>query len=105
MRERAAKRILRNMLTLQAAHKKNLSVANPKPYKNPAKRGQFPKARTFNLRDAVWCDPQSLATIKATLLGRTGVLVNAFYGYELEKRGWKGLLDTHTMLQQSGAYL
>ncbi len=104
MRERAAKIILRNMLTLQAAHKKKLSIANPRPFLNSSKPGQFPKARTFNLRDCVVTEPASLATISQTLLGRTGVLLNAKYGEILKAKGWKGIEDTHEELKAAGAY-
>lgn len=105
MRERAAKIILRNMLTLQAAHKKKLSIANPPPkHDKPAKRGQYPKARTFNLRDCVVVEPASLTTIQYTLTGRTGILMNAMYGAILKAQGWKGIEDTHAELKAAGAY-
>lgn len=104
MRTLAAQRLLKDMLKLQAAHKRNLSRANPRPHKSPAKKGEYPKARTLNLRDAVVVEPRDLATLTSSLRGRVGVLVNAEYGYILEQAGWKGLLDTHESLKQSGAY-
>lgn len=103
-REKVGKRIFANMLKLQAAHKRNLSVANPRPHRNPAKRGQFPKARTFNLRDAVAIEPSSLATVIQTLSGAVGVLVSAEYGHYLKTAGWKGIQDTHDRLRAEGAY-
>ncbi len=101
----AAQVLMRNALVLQAAHKRNLSKANPPPrFLSPAKRGQFPKARTFNLRDAVAIEPRSLAVIEQTGIVRVGVLVNAAYGEYLKANGWKGIIDTHEQLKSNGAY-
>lgn len=104
IREKAAKTLLKNAIKLQVRHKRNLSRANPAPHKNPARRGEFPKARTFNLRDAVAIEPKDLATIEATGRVRVGVLTNAIYGEYLFRAGWKGIIDSHNELKAMGAY-
>lgn len=100
-----AKKILRNMLILQAAHKQNLRIANPPPkHSNPAKPGQYPHGRTWNARDGVVTEPRNLGTIAQTLTGRTGILINAAYMAILKNKGWKGIEDTHAELKAAGAY-
>lgn len=100
----AARRLLRSALKLQARHKRNLSRANPRPHKNSAKPGQYPKARTYNLRDAVAIDPPALSTIEQRQRVRCGVLTNAIYGFYLARRGFKGLDDSHFELLSEGGY-
>lgn len=70
---------------LQAEHKRDLS----KTYPPASKPGQFPAARTFNLRDSVVVVPIPNGY-------RVGYLVNAEYIVWLVKRGRKALLDTVT---------
>lgn len=104
LHDRAARTLLRNALTLQAEHKRRLSIANPRPHKNSSHAGQYPKARTFNLRDAVVIEPASLDVITQSLSVRVGISISAFYGFILSERGWKGLHDTHRDLTAAGRY-
>ncbi len=90
----AAKRLLAAALHLQAEAKRDYSRSNPAPHDHPAPRGEFPKGRTWNLRDSVAVDPASLATIAKTLTVRVGWLSGAKYGFFLMQKGWKGLRDT-----------
>jgi hypothetical protein len=94
IREAAAARVLAAALHFQAEAKKDLGVANPAPHDHPAARGEFPKGRTWNLRDGVVIDPPDLATVRKTLTVRVGWLKGARYGFFLWKKGWKGLADT-----------
>lgn len=104
LRAKAAKKLLTNAIKLQVRHKRNLSRANPRPHRNPSRPGEFPKARTFNLRDAVAIEPTQLAIIEHTGRVRVGVLVNAVYGEYLFQQGWKGIIDSHNELKGMGAY-
>jgi hypothetical protein len=101
-----AKSLLKKALILQTAHKRHLSVANPKPHDRPSKPGEYPKARTFNLRDAVAIEPRDLGAIRRTLIVRVGVLTTALYGPILSgpKFKRKGIADTHGSLKAAGAY-
>lgn len=108
-RDAMAKSLLKKAIKLQVRHKRNLSRANPAPYKNPAKRGEFPKARTFNLRDAVVIEPADLAAVKRQMSVRVGILTTAPYGEYLAhqrppKVSWKGIRDSHQELIDAGAY-
>ncbi len=103
-RDHVARKLLSNALILQAEHKKKLSVANPRPYKHPAPKNTYPKARTYNLRDAVVVEPSSLKQIRSLGYVITGILLGAWYGAILKKLGWKGLADTHAALVAAGAY-
>lgn len=93
-RQRAGQVIYALATKFQAAAKADYSVPNPAPHHTPAPKGQFPRARTFNLRDAITID-RSLAEAVATGEVRVGVLKSAFYGAALARRGWKGLLDSY----------
>ena len=77
------RRLLAAAVLLQAEHKRDLSKTFP-PASNP---GQFPAARTFNLRDSVTVVP-----IKGGY--RVGYLANASYIVWLIKRNRKGIHDT-----------
>lgn len=104
--QNAAANLLANALILQAAHKAKLSIANPYPHNNPSKPGEWPKARTFNLRDAVDIEPRSVAEIMNRGWIRVGVLKGAEYGYflTLPRFGRKGIADTHAELIGTGGY-
>lgn len=104
LRAKAAKTLLTNAVKLQLRHKRNMSRANPAPHTSPSKAGEYPKARTFNLRDAVAIEPRDLKTIEMTGRVRVGVLVNAVYGEYLFRAGWKGIIDSHNELKSQGAY-
>lgn len=77
------RRVLAAAVLLQAEHKRDLSTTFP-PASSP---GQYPAARTFNLRDSVTVVP-----IKDGY--RVGYLANAAYIVWLVKRGRKGVVDT-----------
>jgi len=73
---------------LQAEHKRDLSKANPAPHLNPSKVGEFPRARTYNLRDAVAVEKVGPYEV------RVGYLANAWYIVPLSVRA--RLNVTHT---------
>lgn len=77
------RRLLAAAVLLQAEHKRDLSKTFP-PASSP---GQFPAARTFNLRDSV-----AVVPIKDGY--RVGYLANAAYIVWLVKRGRLGIIDT-----------
>ena len=80
---RLNRRLLAAAVLLQAEHKRDLSKTYP-PASVP---GQFPAARTLNLRDSVTVVP-----IEGGY--RIGYLVNAEYIVWLVKRGRLGIVDT-----------
>lgn len=77
------RRLLAAAVLLQAEHKRDLSKTFP-PASVP---GQFPAARTLNLRDSV-----AVVPIKDGF--RVGYLQNAFYVVPLVRRGRLGVADT-----------
>ena len=81
--QRLNRRLLAAAVLLQAEHKGDLSKTYP-PASAP---GQFPAARTFNLRDS-----PTVVPIPGGY--RVGYLVNASYIVWLVKRGRLGLIDT-----------
>lgn len=94
VRRMSARKLLAAGVALQLAHKKRLSVANPFPHDNPSVQGEYPKARTFNLRDSVTVTPISLSEIEATGRVRVGYLPRAFYIIPLAQRDRKTVIDT-----------
>lgn len=76
-------------LLLQAEHKRDLSTANPAPHTNPSKPGQYPRARTYNLRDAV-----TAVMVKYGVEWRVGYLQSAEYIIPLTNRKRKNVEDT-----------
>lgn len=94
MRERAGKVIYALATDFQGEVKKDLSVPNPTGA-TPSAPGQFPRARTFNLRDAVVVD-RTLAETIATGEVRVGVLKSAWYLLPLVRRLKRlGLADSY----------
>jgi hypothetical protein len=83
------KRLRAAALLLQAEHKRDLSTANPAPHRNPSRPGQYPKARTYNLRDAVTAE-----MVKYGVEWRVGYLVNAEYILALTNKQRKNIEDT-----------
>lgn len=95
--DRLARRILAAGLYLQGEAKRDYSRSNPAPHKNPAPKGEFPRGRTWNLRDSIAVQPETIrGIIAADQTVRVGYLPAAFYGAALANRGWKGILDTYT---------
>lgn len=80
---RIRNRLIAAAVLLQAEHKRDLSKTFP-PASAP---GQFPAARTLNLRDSV-----TVVEIQDGF--RVGYLVNAQYIVPLVKRGRLGIYDT-----------
>lgn len=101
LRAYSAQILLRNALSVMAAHQKNLSVANPTPFRTPAMKGQFPKLRTAFLRSQVALSTMSLDDIASRGEVTVGVRSPAFYGEALRKRGWLGLIDTYEQMRRS----
>lgn len=81
-------RVLAAAVLLQGEHKRDLSKMNPSPHLTPSKPGQYPRARTLNLRNAV--------TVKK--LGperyRVGYLKSAWYIVALAKIKRLTVVDT-----------
>lgn len=100
----AAKVLLRNALVLQAEHKRRLSKFNPRPFRNSSKPGEYPRARTYNLRDAVVIEPSSLSIIEQTGSVSVGVLTGAKYVEWLVQSGRLGIRKTHADLIAAGKY-
>lgn len=83
LRRRLDRRILAAAVLLQAEHKRDLSKTFP-----PASRpGQYPAARTLNLRDSV-----TVAPVRDGY--RVGYFTNASYVVYLAIRGRLTVLDT-----------
>lgn len=94
LRENAARLLLVAATVLQTQHMKDLNKSNPRPYLNPAPKGEFPRKRTGNLQAGILIDPPDLDQIKSTLKVRVGYSANADYGAFLAVRGWKWILDS-----------
>jgi hypothetical protein len=100
-RQRLAERLLAAALLLQAEAKRDLSRANPAPHDSPAPQGEFPRARTFNLRDSIAVDAASPAEVEANgQRVRVGYLPGAAYGGILARKGWKGVFDTYRRVEK-----
>lgn len=94
--EGLARRLLTAAVVLQAQAKGDYSKSNPAPHLNPAPRGQFPRGRTWNLRDSIAIQPTTIAgIIREGQTVRVGYLPAAFYGAALANRGWKGITDSY----------
>lgn len=94
LREEAARRVLAAAITLQSAHRGDLSVGNPSPHDHPAPHGQFPRLRTGGLRANVAIEPASVAGVIAKGSCSVGYRPGGMHGAYLAGKGWKGLLDT-----------
>lgn len=105
VREQLARRLLAAAAMLQSEAKRDYSSSNPAPHKTPAPRGEFPRGRTWNLRDAVEIFPRDLAEIARRGKVRVGITKNAFYGAILKQRGWKGIRDTYSRVKPALAKL
>ncbi len=95
----AAEELLKLAVVLQAEHKADLSRRHngPPRYDHPAAPGEFPAARTFNLRDSVAISPSTKAEIGRELRVRVGYLEGAKYGAFLAARGY--LTVDHTAIR------
>lgn len=81
------RRLIAAAALLVAEHKRDLSKTFP-PASSP---GQYPAARTFNLRDSV-------TAVEIPNGVRVGYLANASYILPLVRRGRLGILDTATRI-------
>lgn len=82
----AAIRVLRAGIYFKNEHKRRLGVSNPRPYKTPSKPGEYPRARTHALQNAVMTDVSSQsAVIVNGMRIRIGLSVNVWYGLYLEQ--------------------
>lgn len=95
--ERAKLRIANASATglLRAAlfYQSTLTQALSRSYPPASKRGQYPAARTFNLRSSVLYQPTTVAAIAREKRVRIGFARRAFYGITLElRKGRIGLL-------------
>lgn len=80
VRQASANGLLRATLFFQATHTKNLA----KTFPPASSEGEYPHARTFNLRQSVQYEPTDIATIAREQRIRIGYLKNAWYGVILE---------------------
>jgi len=86
-------RLMAAAVLLQAEHKRDLSKANPAPHGNPSKPGEYPKARTYNLRDAVSIEKVGPYEV------RVGYLRSAWYIVPLSIRLRLNVRDTAERIQ------
>lgn len=94
VRREAARRLLAAAITLQSAHRVDVSVGNPSPHDNPAPRGEFPRLRTGGGRANVAIAPASIGEVAATGAVSVGHRPGGAHLMYLAGRGWRGLLDT-----------
>lgn len=83
-----SRRILAAAVLLQGEHKRDLSKMNPPPHRTPSLPGQFPKARTLNLRNSVAVVQVNAYTV------RVGYWKNAEYILALVKQRRLSVIDT-----------
>jgi hypothetical protein len=101
-REQIAEGLLRAAILFQQVHRQSLS----KTFPPASKIGQYPAARTFNLRDSVTYQPGTLAEIGKELKVKLGYFEHAWYGARLElKMGRLGLEHTMDRLRHQIAAL
>lgn len=104
--EEAARRLFAAAVLLQAEAKRDYSRSNPAPHGNPAPKGEFPRGRTWNLRDGIAIDAAGPAEVAAAgLRVRVGYLTGASYGGALSRRGWLGVKDTYARVRDRVARL
>jgi hypothetical protein len=95
VRTEVARRILKAALTMQSAHRGDLSVGNPAPHRNPAPRGDYPRFRTGSGRANVALTTTNLAEIARNLSVGVGYRPAGMHLLWLNRKGWKGLMDTY----------
>jgi hypothetical protein len=96
IRTAAAKRLLAAAITLQSAHRADVSRGNPAPHGNPAPAGEFPRLRTGGGRAGVTVTPASVAEVMRDGKVSVGHREAGKHLYLLAGKGWKGLRDTYT---------
>jgi hypothetical protein len=95
IRTEAARRLLAAAITLQSAHRSDLSKGNPSPHDHPAPKGDYPRLRTGGGRAGVVVTPTSVNEVIATGSVSVGHRAGGHHLYFLAGRGWKGLQDTY----------
>ena len=94
LREQTGQRLARAAVALAVAHQLRLSVGNPSPHDNPAKRGEYPKLRTGFGRANVTYEPKTPAEMGERGYVDVGIGTPAFYLEILATKGWLGMLKT-----------
>lgn len=95
MEDKVAQGLLRGAVFFQTTHRNKLNRSNPRPYDNPSKPGEYPKARTGFGRSNHTFQPSTVSGIKAEGRVRIGYNRNAFYMLVLEMaKGRLGLRNT-----------
>ena len=87
------KRVRAAAALLLAEHKRDLSKMNPPPHLNSSKPGEYPRARTLNLRNSV--DMQKMGPAHY----RVGYRSNAEYIVFLARRARLTIVDAATRLR------
>lgn len=95
LRQAAASLLIVAAQEFQKNHKKDLSKSNPPPrHITPSKPGEYPRGRTWTLKDSVTYEPTNKATVAKTQVVRVGYHKNAEYGVYLgEHMRRKWLID------------
>lgn len=87
--------LLRAAVFFQTTFKNRLNKSNPRPYLDPSKPGEYPRARTGFGRSNVMYEPTSVAEVEKKGYVRIGFSKNAWYMAYLEVyKGRKGMLAT-----------
>jgi hypothetical protein len=96
IRREAARRLLAAAITLQTAHRGDLSTGNPSPHKAPAPKGSYPRLRTGGLRANVVVSPVSISEVMARGKCGVGYRPGGMHGLYLGRKGWLDVVDTYT---------
>lgn len=95
IKRETAKRLIAAAITLQTAHRVDLSVGNPSPHKNPAPKGEYPRLRTGNLRAGIAFAPETIGDVMIEGAISVGYRKNSIYGVYLASKGWKWIVNTY----------
>lgn len=95
IRNEAARRLLAAAITLQSAHRSDLSVGNPSPHRQPAPRGDYPRLRTGGGRANVAVAPASVAGVLSAGYVAVGYRPGGVHLAYLGNKGWKWIADTY----------
>jgi hypothetical protein len=100
IRQSAAEMLLRMAVTFENEHRKRVSVANPPPYLNSSKAGEYMRLRTGGGQRGLTHEPVDVAGVMKAGFVRVGFTANARHMLILElARDRKGLLQTLTDLR------
>ncbi len=91
----AAEMLLRIVVLFENTHRNRVGKANPPPYTDSSKPGEYPRLRTGGGQRGLTHEPASVAEVMKTGVIRVGFTTNARHMLILElARDRKGLLDT-----------